>query len=270
MSEHSEHKQARSLARRHFLGIAAATAGRVGALAALSSLPIIGSSSAAKATVVPPAPCFLRGTKILTSRGEAHVQDLRIGDLVVTAEGEPVPIKWIGRNLFKKAGTPSWPEKVQPIRVSRFAIDDKTPHADLYLSPEHALYMDGVLIPVKHLINATSITPAMPDGMHAVEYFQIELQTHEVIFAEGTPVESFLVKDGNRENFTNFVEYERLYRAEPVTYMTPYAPIVAYGGGRAELKALLRLAVSPLVDVRDPIQVAYSRITARAEELVDC
>ena len=50
--------------------------------------------------------------------------------------------------------------------------------------------------------------------------------------------------------------------------MTPYAPVVAYGGGRAELKALLRLAVSPLVDMRDPIQVAYSRIAARTEELV--
>src|SRR4051794_19543302 len=145
MSEHSEHKQAPSLARRHFLGIAAATAGRVGALAALSSLPIVGGSSAAKATVVGSPTCFLRGTKILTSKGEAHVEDLMIGDLVVTAEGEAMPIKWIGRNLFKKAGTRRWPENVQPIRVSRFAIDDKTPHADLYLSPEHALYMDGVL-----------------------------------------------------------------------------------------------------------------------------
>ena len=94
------------------------------------------------------------------------------------------------------------------------------------------------------------------------------LRTHEVIFAEGTPVESFLVKAGNRENFTNFVEYERLYGTEPALSMTPYAPVVAYGGGRAELKALLRLAVSPLVDMRDPIQVAYSRIAARTEELV--
>ncbi len=266
MSEHSENKQAPSLARRHLLKIAAATAGRVGALAALSSLPIVGSSRPAKAT--PTVPCFLRGTNILTSKGEAHVEDLVIGDLVVTADGEAMPIRWIGRNLFKKAGTRPWPENVQPILVSRFAIDDKTPHADLYLSPGHALYIDGVLIPVKHLINGTSITPAMPEGMDAVEYFQIELETHEVIFAEGTPVESFLVKAGNRENFTNFVEYERLYGTEPALSMTPYAPVVAYGGGRAELKALLRLAVSPLVDMRDPIQVAYSRIAARTEELV--
>jgi len=267
MSEHSENKQAPSLARRHLLTIAAATAGRVGALAALSSLPIVGSSRPAKATPTA-VPCFLRGTKILTSKGEAHVEDLVIGDLVVTADGKAMPIRWIGRNLFKKAGTRPWPESVQPILVSRFAIDDKTPHADLYLSPGHALYIDGVLIPVKHLINGTSIMPAMPEGMDAVEYFQIELETHEVIFAEGTPVESFLVTDGNRENFTNFVEYERLYGTEPALSMTSYAPLVAYGGGRAELKALLRLAVSPSLDMRDPIQVAYSRIAARTEELV--
>ncbi|MET0527836.1 MAG: Hint domain-containing protein, partial [Microvirga sp.] len=177
----SEHKQAPSLARRHFLGIAAAVAGRVGAVAALSSLQIVGSSRPAKATYVPPVPCFLRGTNILTSKGEARVQDLSIGDRVVTADGEAMPIKWIGRNLFKKTGTRAWPQNVQPIRVSRFAIDDETPHADLYLSPKHALYVDGVLIPVENLINGMSVRPATPEGMDVVEYFHIELKTHEVI-----------------------------------------------------------------------------------------
>jgi hypothetical protein len=267
MSNQTEHKQAPSLARRHVLRIAAATAGRVGALAALSSLPIVGSSSAAKA-VYGPVPCFLRGTNILTSKGEAHVEDLMIGDLVVTAGGRAMPIKWIGRNLFKKTGTRPWPENVQPILVSRFAIDDKTPHADLYLSPKHALYVDGVLIPVENLINGMSVRPATPESMDVVEYFHIELETHEVIFAEGTPVETFLVTN-DRERFANFVEYERLYGVEMAPAMAPYAPNLGYHGGRAELKALLRLAVSPLVDMRDPIQVAYSRIAARAEELVD-
>src|SRR5829696_4130978 len=211
MSEHSEHKQAPSLARRHLLRVAAATAGRVGALAALSSLPIVGSSRPAKAT--PTVPCFLRGTNILTSKGEAHVEDLVIGDLVVTVDGEAMPIRWVGRNLFKKTGTRAWPQNVQPIRVSRFAIDDETPHADLYLSPKHALYVDGVLIPVENLINGMSVRPATPEGMDVVEYFHIELETHEVIFAEGTPVETFLVTN-DRERFANFVEYERLYGLE--------------------------------------------------------
>ena len=270
MSEVPDHKQSPNLARRHVLAIAAATAGRVAAVAAVSSLPITAFSSSAQAhTVEPDCSCFLRGTRILTSKGEARIEDLRIGDLVVTSRGETMPIKWIGRSFFKKGSARPWPESVQPIRVSRSAIDDQTPHADLYLSPGHALYMDGVLIPVKYLVNDRSITPAMPEGMDAVEYFHIELETHEVIFAEGTPVETFLVNGStNREKFTNFVEYERLYGTEPLPVMTPYAPIFAYNGGRGELKALLRLAVSPLVDMRDPSQVAYSRIAARAEEFV--
>ena len=273
MPEVPDHKQSPNLARRHVLAIAAATAGRVAAVAAVSSLPITALSSSAQAANCgcggQPPPCFLRGTRILTSKGEACIEDLRIGDLVVTARGETMPIKWIGRSCFKKGSARPWPESVQPIRVSRFAIDDQTPHADLYLSPGHALYIEGSLIPVKYLVNGRSITPAMPEGMDSIEYFQIELETHEVIFAEGTPAETFLVNGStNRERFTNFVEYERLYGTGPLPAMTPYAPIFAYDGGRAELKALLRLAVSPLVDVRDPIQVAYSRIAARAEELV--
>src|SRR5215211_5953570 len=119
MSEQRERKESPSLARRHFLGIAAAAARRVGAVAALSSLPIIGSSAPANAT---PVPCFLRGTNILTSKGEARVEDLRIGDRVITDGGEAMPVKWVGRNFFKKAGAArSWPKNVQPIRVSRFA-----------------------------------------------------------------------------------------------------------------------------------------------------
>jgi hypothetical protein len=274
MSEVPDHKQSPGLARRHVLAIAAAAAGRVAAVTAVSSLPIAALSSSAQAHAVKPdCICFLRGTRILTSKGEARIEDLRIGDLVATERGETMPIKWIGRNFFKKGSARPWPESVQPIRVSRSAIDDQTPHADLYLSPGHALYIDGVLIPVKYFVNGRSITPAMPEGMDSIEYFQIELESHEVIFAEGTPVETFLVTSGrdgsmNREKFTNFVEYERLYGTGPLPAMMPYAPIFVYDGGRAELKALLRLAVSPFIDVRDPIQVVYSRIAARAEELV--
>ena len=46
--------------------------------------------------------------------------------------------------------------------------------------------------------------------------------------------------------------------------MIPYAPVLGYSGPRTHLKALLRLGVSQVVDVRDPIQVAYDRIAARA------
>jgi len=209
---------------------------------------------------------MLRGTRILTCCGAERIESLSIGDRVVTTRGEK-PIKWIGRQYFGRGRSPRWPDSVHPIRVSRSALADNVPHADLYLSPMHAMLIDDVLIEVKDLVNGTSISRAAPERMTDIEYFHIELETHEVILAEGAPVETLLLTDG-RESFSNFVEYERLYGSDVVPAMMPYAPVLGYSRARAHLKALLRLGVSQVVDVRDPIQVAYDRIAARATCLV--
>jgi hypothetical protein len=206
--------------------------------------------------------CFLRGTRVLSRHGLQRVENLSIGEQIITARGDATPIKWIGRRTFRRGTSSRWPDGVHPIRVARSALADNVPHADLYLSPSHALFIDGVLIPVEHLVNGTSIVPALPEGAKDIEYFHIELETHEVILAEGAPAETLLVTNG-REHFTNFVEYERLYRAESGAAMIPYAPVLGYPGGRAHLKALLRVGISRVVDVRDPIQIAYDRIAAR-------
>ena len=110
----------------------------------------------------------------------------------MTSRGEVKPIKWIGRQHFTQGPSSRWPDSVHPIRVARSALADNVPHADLYLSPMHALFIDGVLIVVKDLVNGTSITRAVPEGMRDIEYFHIELETHEVILAEGAPVETLL------------------------------------------------------------------------------
>jgi hypothetical protein len=102
--------------------------------------------------------------------------------------------------------------------------------------------------------------------MSAIEYYHIELDTHEVIYAEGALVESY---DGsNRESFSNFVQYERLYGAERQSEMTPFAPILRYRGRRQELKGLVRSLISNVVDVRDPIQSAYDQLAKRAEAML--
>jgi hypothetical protein len=194
------------------------------------------------------------------------VEDLSIGDRVITARGKARPIKWIGRSLYTQGPSPQWPDSVHPVRVSRSALADNVPNTDLYLSPGHCLFIDGALIPVEHLVNGTSIARAVPEGMTDIEYFHIELETHDAILAEGAPVETLLVTVG-REHFTNFVEYERLYGRETRPAMVPCAPVLDYPGGRAHLKALLRLGVSRVVDIRDPIQVAHDRIAARAAGL---
>jgi hypothetical protein len=181
---------------------------------------------------------------------------------VVTSGGELKPIKWIGRQRFTQGLSSRWPDNVHPIRVARSAIADNVPQADLYLSPRHAILIDGALIQVRDLVNGTSITRAVPEGMRDLEYFHIELETHDVVLAEGAPVETLLATDG-RESFANFVEYERLYGRETGPAMVPYAPVLGYSGARAHLNALLRLGASRVVDVRDPIQVAYDRIAER-------
>jgi Hint domain len=254
-----------SPARRHFFHVVGALAGA--AVLSASSKPVGAGGAGDANRPFEPRPsegsCMLRGTRVLTSRGAERIENLSIGDRVVTLRGEK-PIKWIGRQHFTQGLSARWPDSVHPIRVSRSALADNVPHSDLYLSPMHAVLIDDVLIEVKDLVNGTSIAHAVPQGMRDIEYFHIELETHEVILAEGAPIETLLNTYG-RESFSNFIEYERLYGKETGPTMVPYAPVLAYHSARSHLKALLRLGVSQVVDVRDPIQVAYDRLAARAK-----
>ena len=258
-----------SPARRHFLHVMSAIAGAAAVVPALSKsaqaqrIPGGGGGGGGRSPG-----CFLRGTHILTSHGLKRVESLSIGDHVMTARGEAMPIRWIGRQIFRRGTSSRWPDSVHPIRVARSALADNVPHAHLYLSPLHALLIDGVLIQVAPLVNGTSITPAVPEGMKDIEYFHIELAAHEVILAEGAPAETYLNTNG-REHFTNFVEYERLYGRETGPTV-PYAPVYGYSGAQAHLKALVRLGISRVVDVRDPIQKAYDRIAVRGTKLALC
>jgi hypothetical protein len=186
----------------------------------------------------------------------------RDGALVMTTNGA-LPVKWVGRQTMRRNASASWHPSVVPIRVSRFAIDDRTPQRDLYLSQEHSLLIDGVLIPVKHLVNGRSI--AFDDDAkmsETIEYFSVELDNHQVIFAEGTAAESFRYT-GGQIAWDNLADYHDLCGGEHKA-IPPVAPICRYNGGRAEVRGLLRLAASRFVDVRDPIQIAYERIAARA------
>jgi hypothetical protein len=209
--------------------------------------------------------CFLKGTKLSTPSGDRLVQELRIGDEVQTLAGRKT-IKWIGYNKFTKEEGRAWQDSIMPIRVMRFAIDDHTPHCDLYLSPYHCIFFNEALIPVMYLINEATIAQGTPSEMSALEYYHVELDTHEVIYAEGALVESY---DGsNRDNFSNFIQYERLYGAERQSKMTPFAPILRYHGRRQELNGLVRSLISNIVDVRDPIQIAYDQLAQRAEAML--
>jgi hypothetical protein len=205
--------------------------------------------------------CFVPGTLIETARGEVPIEQLAIGELVMTTNGA-LPIRWVGRRTITKNASAAWHPSALPVRVARFAINDQTPRRDLYLSQEHSLLIDGFLIPVKHLINNTSISiDRNAQTSENIEYFCVELDTHQVIFAEGTAAETFRYS-GGEIIWDNIEDYQDLYGREHKV-MTEFAPYYRYTGGRAEVRALLRLAASKFVEVRDPIQSAYVRIAAR-------
>jgi hypothetical protein len=152
-------------------------------------------------------PCFCRGTSILTERGEVRVEDLAIGDTVVTVSGEAKPIKWIGRRSYAGrfiAGN----REVWPIVVRADALAPEIPLRDLWLSPGHALLLDGVLVPAEHLVNGLTILQA--GAIDKVEYFHLEFEAHEVILAEAAPAESYVECD-NRQGFHNAHEFAALY-----------------------------------------------------------
>jgi len=214
----------------------------------------------------PPRPpggpsCFLPGTLIRTPGGEIEIERLRIGDRVLTVAGDAKSIKFIGRSEVSREPSQTWAD-AGPVKISRFAIDGKAPHSDLYVSAAHAIYIDGILIPASNLINGlTIVADAKPDTL-SLTYYHIELDTHEAILAEGLAVESFL--GNNRSSFDNAETYIALYGSlgEP---LTPFAPILSYNGGRQELVSYIRSALAPVCDFRKPIDKIRDRVADLAE-----
>ncbi len=141
--------------------------------------------------------CFAEGSRIETETGLVAVESLRAGGQVVTADGVREPIVWIGQRAVNCERHPR-PETVWPVRVSAGAFGQNVPVRDLYLSPDHAVFVNNVLIPVRLLINGTSIARVKQDR---VRYFHVELPRHAVILAEGLTVESYL-DTGDRKNFS--------------------------------------------------------------------
>jgi len=185
--------------------------------------------------------CYLAGTRILTWRGEVAVEDLRVGDLLVTHTGEALPIRWIGVRDYVARLIPAderW--TLLPIRFARGALGAGLPRRDLFLSPEHCVSLQGVLIPARELVNGSTIDSF--DDLEVIRYFHPELPRHSVIYAEGAAVETYL-DTGNRNMFANALD--SLLCAEPVSG-EPCQPIVASGPILAEIRSLLAAEAAEL------------------------
>jgi Hint domain len=172
--------------------------------------------------------CFCAGTGIATPQGEVRVDRLAVGDEVLTAGGRARRIAWIGKGRVLATRGRRGP--ATPLIVRRGALADNVPNRDLRLTKGHALHLDGVLIPVEFLVNHRSVL--WDDMAQEVSIYHVELETHDVLLANGAPAESYR-DDGNRWLFANANTGWDLPPKEPC------APIVT--GGPAVDAVWLRL-----------------------------
>jgi Hint domain-containing protein len=153
-------------------------------------------------------PCFVRGTRIDTPDGQKLIETLRLGDLVNTLDHGPQPIRWIGSSALTMRDLLAMPH-MRPVRIGANSFGVGLPSRDLLVSPQHRCLLGGwqvelhfgmeqMLAPAKSLLGRKGVSRAQ--NIEGVEYFHLMFDSHEIVFSEGLPTESFLVGDTIRDN----------------------------------------------------------------------
>jgi ELWxxDGT repeat protein len=188
--------------------------------------------------------CFAAGTRIRALDGEIPVENLRVGDPIVTHHGVARAIRWIGyRHIDLKRHVD--PQRVMPVRIRADALANGVPRRDLLVSSDHALFIDGMLIPARLLLNGGSLVAET--ATRHITYYHVELDSHDILLAEGVPAESYL-DTGNRGMFENAGSPLRLH------------PDFADGQREA-------LSCAPFVVEPGLVEPIWRRLAARAEVL---
>ncbi len=153
---------------------------------------------------------------------------------------------WTGSRVVACAQRPD-PQRVWPVRIAAGAFGIGRPRRDLWLSPDHAVYVGGVLIPVKYLINFRTVVQVPTD---VISYYHFELPRHDVVLAEGLPTESYLAigdRSGSVDGGVALQHYPG--RVSEVWEAYGRAPLVVSG---AELDAARRMLDS-IADAMDHV-----------------
>ncbi len=142
--------------------------------------------------------CFADGVRIRTPDGTTVVEDLCVGDLVLTRDRGARPVKWLFSATQDEDALSRLP-KLRPIVISSGALGNGLPDEDLRVSAQHRIAVTGkiaermfghdtVLIAAVHLQQLPGVY--VDEGCAEVTYFHVMLDRHEVLFANGVPAES--------------------------------------------------------------------------------
>ncbi|WP_420011146.1 Hint domain-containing protein [Tateyamaria sp.] len=184
--------------------------------------------------------CFARGTLIATPGGTTEVQDLRIGDDILTADGAQTRVLWVGRQTVFPALQRS--DRLLPVRIRQDAFGAGLPTQDLVVTADHGMVVDELVINASALVNGTSIQWVEVSELPlTVVYYHVETENHQVILANGVPTETF-VDHAGRQNFDNFHEFQALYGVERSIPEMPRPRIAAQRMVPQEIKDRLGIA----------------------------
>ncbi|CAN2532822.1 hypothetical+protein [Methylocapsa aurea] len=194
-----------------------------------------GSSGSVNATGVSVTiTCFAAGTLIRTPRGDVAVENLRVGELVLTAGGKARPIVWIGHRMIDCAPRAT-PRDAWPVRIAAGAFAEKRPERDLYVSPAHAICVDflgEVLVRATDLVNGATITRVPTE---VADYWHVELESHDILIANGLPAESYSAT-GERGAFSESYGDARVELLSEADFCRPFASDLVVAAVRMQLE----------------------------------
>lgn len=188
-------------------------------------------------------PCFTAGTAIATPRGAVPVEDLEVGDLVLTRDNGARPIRWVGKRRLASPELKANPA-LRPVAFRAGSLGDGLPSRDLIVSPQHRMLVRSteaelhfgeheVLVAARHFAGRPGIA-TVADAAE-VTYVHLMFDEHEIVLSNGVWSESFqpgahTVSDmGAEQRAELFTLFPELAAGLP--------PAAAYPAARITLKA---------------------------------
>jgi hypothetical protein len=151
--------------------------------------------------------CYAKGTLILTKTGLVPIENIKVGDNIITkgkihnnadfvqsADVKIEPVTWISNFKVGLLDSTS-----RPICIKKNAFGENTPFQDLYVSPGHRLLLNNKMVLVSSIVNGTTIY--QDNDCNVAEYYHLECEYHSAIFANGVLAETYLEMNNLKNKF---------------------------------------------------------------------